>query len=272
MREVRGIVVRAIGAWRPEEVEFYQAFGCEGEAIKDGDCRREDLNISPGDAEAIKKNWDATLERSKGSPRQPFSGPTMRLVDLHYTGDNKMVLGLARSNYRNGCGALGFFGVAMVPVTSDGFIAMQGPISEVSATIGGGTRVPGCTPVDCDVLRHVVTEMHEEFAVNVTEEHLVTLGVIDVGVEVARPHQALIMKVKLPLTSDELKKSWEEAEDKWEGSLVFLPINRGQGRVDVEAVGGWDVINAQSRLIIAMVAGHELDVDLVEHHPRIKFG
>lgn len=248
MERCENLLILEKGFWKSDQVRIHQL------------ANRESLSLYPGDAEAIEKNWQGILAKNP----KAFPGPTIRLVGRHHLGET-LVLEVLPSDYKEGC-FVSFLGVAMVPVTSDGYIALQGPVSSVAATIGGGIRVPGCTPTGTNVFPHIIKEMMEEFNVRVTEDNLAVIGLIEARPPIAMLHHGLVVKVKVSQTREEFQNCQKGAEDRWEGELLFLELTPESVW---EAVNRAENYNQQSRLIIAMVAESELDEDFLEHWPRI---
>jgi hypothetical protein len=134
--------------------------------------------------------------------------------------EGDLVLNVATSQYENG-----FLGVAMVPITSNGYVVMQKPVAKISKNIGGGIRVPGCTPPNKEIIPHILEEMKEEFNLIIGENSLSVLGLIEVRPPVVKIfHHALVVKIDLPYTNKKVKESWQNAKDKWEGELFFLKL------------------------------------------------
>jgi len=135
-------------------------------------------------------------------------------------------INVAASNYKEAM-VIGWLGVAMVPVTSDGYVALQAPVDRIAATVGHGIRVPGCTLPHTDFFPHIITEMKEEFNVEVGPKQLVTVGLVEVRPPLARFHHALIVKVTLKETFRQLKAKWKKAKDKWEGEILPFKLTAG---------------------------------------------
>lgn len=249
MAEKRGLLVLERGNWRPDQISVHQI------------TQRGLINLFPGDSQAIEENWQEIL----GKNPKAFAGPTIRLIGRHRLRD-KLVLEVIPSDYKEGC-LLGFLGVAMVPVTSDGFIALQGPVASVAATVGAGIRVPGCTPPHTGIMAHVAKEMREEFAVDINAGSLSVLSLNEISPPVAKSHNALVVKVSLSQTSKELLDCWQKAEDKWEGELKFIGFNNG--KVSLSDFGGHEAFNRQSLLILAMVVDELIGSDYVEQWSRL---
>lgn len=178
--------------------------------------KKEDVEISPQDQAKIEAAWQETLKRN---PRA-FPGGTMRLRDncLISTAE-KLCLEVLPSDYKQAM-VLGWLGVAMVLVTSDGYVALQAPVATIAATVGGGIRTPGCTPPHVRFFCHIVKEMQEEFNVTVGLSQLKVLGLVEVSPPAAKYHHGLIVHVSLKETFDELKAKWATAEDRWEGEIL----------------------------------------------------
>lgn len=209
---------------------------------------RKLVQLYSEDDEVIKKSWDEILKKNP----KAFPGPTVRLVGRHHLG-KKLVLEVLPSDYREGFAVLGWLSVAMVLVTSDGYIALQGAVVAVVATVGSGIRVPGCTPPHHNFISHIIKEMHEEFGVTISPHNLTILGVVESRPPISRPHHGLIVRVKLKENRGELQKSWEKSEDKWEGELKFLKFSSAE----IKSVIDNTDYHAGSRLILKMVAESE---------------
>lgn len=229
--KVQNPIILEKGTWKPQNVVIHQI-------IKE----RDAISIFSLDKEAIEANWNEILEKNP----KAFAGPTVRLVNNHTVGE-KLILEVLSSDYREGC-VLNWLGVAMVPVTSDDFIAVQTPVAAIAATIGGGIRVPGCTPPHADFFPHIIKEMKEEFNVDITEEQLTVLGLLRVKPPLAKYHHGLVVKVSLKETMEELKAKWQTAQDKWEGNL--LPLNL-RDREEIKKITS--EMSPISRLIVNLI-------------------
>lgn len=200
----------------------------------------------------ISKNWE---EIKKKNPKA-FAGPTVRLSNYHLTNDT-LVLDILPSDYSQGQ-YLGWLGVAMVPITSDGIAATQAPVAGIAASIGGGIRVPGCTPPHADFIPHILKEMREEFNIDIDEDQLTILGVMEVLPPTAKRHNAIIVKVNLEEDFTELKNKWQTAEDKWEGDL--LPYKLANIKFDLFN----ENYAIASRLILSLIAEDEYEYSHIE--------
>lgn len=170
----------------------------------------------------IEDEWQEVLKKNP----KAFPGPTVRMVS-HIDDLKKLCITVVASDYKHAM-VMGWLGVAMVPITSDGYVALQAPVASIAATVGGGIRVPGCTPTNADFLSHIVKEMKEEFNVEVTQDQFTPLGLVEVLPPLAKRHRDLIVQVSLKETFNDLKAKWEGAEDKWEGQILpfkFTPEN-----------------------------------------------
>jgi hypothetical protein len=181
---------------------------------------RRKVVIYPGLKASIVQNWN---EVKKKNP-EAFPGPTIRLANYHRAGDT-LVVEVVPSDYSEGQ-FLGWQGVAMIPVTSDGFIVMQASVKALAASIGEGIRVPGCTPPHARVVDHIIKEMEEEFATQVTKDQLRILGICEILPPAAKRNNGIIARVDLKETFAELKEKWQDAEDKWEGEILPLELTR----------------------------------------------
>lgn len=208
----------------------------------------KDVPVYPGAMEFIENNW---AEIKAANPKA-FPGPTFRLENHHLVGD-KLVVEVLPSNYAHGQ-FLGWLGVAMVPVTSDGFVALQGPVASIAASVGGGTRVPGCTPPHANFVDHTIREIEEEFNVQVTRKQLTVLGLQELLPPVAKRHNAVVIKVNLKESAEELRAKWETADDKWEGELKLLPLTRESV---LSALPPNEKYHVASRLSLLLVAESE---------------
>lgn len=178
--------------------------------------KKEDVPISLDNKAKIEAAWQDILKKNP----QAFAGETVRLRDYHFADSGKkLILDVLPSDYKQGM-VLGWLGVAMLPVTSDGYVALQAPVAAIAATVGGGIRTPGCTPPNAHFFCHIVKEMQEEFNVTVDHSQLKVLGLVRVNPPAAKYHHGLIVRVSLKETFDELKARWETAEDKWEGEIL----------------------------------------------------
>ncbi len=245
MSEQKALGILERGLWSPDQLVAHSIV--EREAVK----------LYPGDAEAIEANWNGILAKNP----KAFAGPTVRLLGRHRL-DDKLILEVAPSDYKEGY-FLSFLGVAMVPVTTDGFIALQEPVASVAATIGGGTRVPGCTPSDSLIIGEVIRKMKKEFGAEVLPEHLSILGLIEARPPIAKFHHGLVVKVSMPCVKDQLAESWQGAEDKWQGNLEFLEMRRGLPTFGSASGSNYQKLNRQSLLILTMVIESELGGTLV---------
>lgn len=178
--------------------------------------RKEDVPIGPEVHVKIEAAWQDILKKNP----KAFAGETVRLENSYCpAGTEDLCIDVLPSDYKQGM-VLGWLGVAMLPVTSDGYVALQAPVATIAATIGGGIRTPGCTPPNAHFFCHIVKEMREEFNVTVSLSQLRVLGLVEVNPPTAKHHYGLIVRVSLKETFDELKAKWETAEDKWEGLIL----------------------------------------------------
>lgn len=168
----------------------------------------------------IEKKW---VSYNIKNPKA-FPGDTVRYCGYH-DANGLLVIDVVYSDYRLSQ-TLGWLGAAMVPVTSDGYIALQAPVAKIAANVGGGIRVPGCTPRNIHFFSHVIEEMKEEFSVNARIENLKVLGLAEVKPLTASHHYFLIFKVKLRKKIGELKTKWAIAKDNWEGELMPIPLTK----------------------------------------------
>ncbi|MEK9183027.1 MAG: hypothetical protein AAB849_00775 [Patescibacteria group bacterium] len=172
--------------------------------------------IDPNQQARIEASWQDVLAKNP----KAFAGATVRLDGFQFSDDGaRLLLDVVSSDYKQGM-VLGWLGVAMIPITSDGFVALQAPVASIAATVGGGIRVPGCTPPHPRFFHHIVQEMLEEFGVTVGFSQLKVLGLVQVSPPAAKYHHTLVVMVSLKETIGELKVSWEKAEDKWEGEVL----------------------------------------------------
>lgn len=162
----------------------------------------------------IETAWQEVLARNP----QAFPGPTVRLRGPVREEGGKLHLDVLPCDYRQSM-VLGWLGVAMVPVTSDGFVALQAPVVSIAVTIGNGIRTPGCTPPSTDFFSHIIKEMWEEFGVVIDCSQLLVLGLVRVDPPVAKRNHALVVRISLNETFDELQRQWATAKDKWEGNI-----------------------------------------------------
>lgn len=192
----------------------------------------------------------------KGKNHRAFPGDTVRLVKACSTCGSSLCLDVLPCNYGQSQ-ILTWLGSAMVPITSDGYILMQGHKNEIAATIGAGTRVPGCTPPYAKgYIDHIITEMWEEFGVTIKKEQLTLLGLLEVLPPIASHHHGLIFKVKLNETLKEVKEKHRLAPDrKKEGSLVVAKL--GEKEL-LEILKNPDFAKG-SKVILTIVAKSELD-------------
>lgn len=121
---------------------------------------------------------------------------------------------------------LGWQGVAMIPVTSDGYVVMQANVQSIAVSIGGGIRVPGCAPPHIGVIDHIIKEIDEEFAAQVTKDQLRILGLCEVLPPAAKRNNGLIVRVDMKETFKELKEKWQNSEDKWEGEILPFELTK----------------------------------------------
>ena len=168
----------------------------------------------------ISEKWAKLREKNP----KAFQGPTIRYCGYHEVG-NLLIVDVVYSDYRLGQ-ILGWLGAAMVPVTSDGVVACQAPVAAIAASIGGGVRVPGCTPPHIRFFQHINKEMQEEFGADVPEENITILGLLETKPPAANHHYSFALKVKIKETFKELKEKWSKAEDKWEGEMLPLPLTK----------------------------------------------
>lgn len=172
----------------------------------------------------IRKAWKEVRKNNHGA----FAGPTVRMTGWSIVGDRGKILrvSVAASNYKEAM-ALGWLGVAMVPVTSDGYVALQAPVKRIAAIVGDGIRVPGCTPPHAEIFPHIIKEMKEEFNVDVEPKQLLVVGLVEVNPPLAMFHHSLIVNVALKETFEQLKAKWKTAEDKWEGEILPFKLTAG---------------------------------------------
>ena len=253
MEMIENVLVLERGKWSSDQIKVHQI------------AQREDIRLFPADPKVIETSWEEVLTKNS----KAFAGPTVRLVGRHRLED-KLVLEVIPSDYREGSTLLGWLGVAMVPVTNDGYIALQKPVSSVSTTIGAGIRVPGCTPKDTNVNSCIIEEMREEFGIGVTEDDLTILGLIEVRPPLAKFHNALVAEVKLSLSHQELAHYWEEAEDKWEGGLHFLKLDYQKKKIFSQGIDSLEMINRQSLLILGLIIENQFDINLVTYWPELR--
>lgn len=182
---------------------------------------RSEVPIFTGLKDSITNNWREIRNKNP----QAFAGPTIRMANYHRTGE-LLVVEVIPSDYAEGQ-FLGWQGVAMVvPVTSDRFIAMQANVQALAASIGGGIRVPGCTPPHHYVIDHIIKEMDEGFAVEIDKNQLHILGIGEVIPPAAKRNNWFIVHIDLKETYDELRQKWQDAEDKWEGEILPFSLTK----------------------------------------------
>jgi len=251
MKIIEHAIVLEKGVWRPDQLEIRQIAGKLTDQL-----HRNEL-------EAIEENWQKILLKN----RSAFAGPTVRLMSRRYF-DNRLILEVVPSDYKESC-LLGWLGAAMVPVTSDGYIALQGSVDSIAATIGEGIRVPGCTPVDTGFIPHIIKEMKEEFEVDITKDNLTIQGLIEVRPPIANLHHGLVVKVKLSLTHEGLKECWEQAEDKWEGELIFLKLDYEKKIALLPEIGDLKTFHRSSLVILAMIIESEFGISCINRWPQI---
>lgn len=178
----------------------------------------DDLPDAGKEAE-IESAWQEVLARNP----KAFPGSIVRLRGPVKEEGGKLHLNVLPSNYKQAM-VLGWLGVAMLPVTSDGYVALQAPVASIAATVGGGIRVPGCTPLSTDFFSHIILEMREEFGVVIDCSQLLVLGLVRVDPPAAKLHYALVVRVSLNETFDELQRQWATAKDKWEGNIQHFQL------------------------------------------------
>jgi len=248
--EIKNVLVLEKGIWTPDQIRVRQ--------VKINQFQRDDE-----EARAIDDNWQKILAKNP----QAFSGPTIRLVGRHCLRD-RLVLEVVPSDYKESC-FLGWLGVAMVPITRDGYLALQGHVSSISATVGEGMRVPGCTPKDTKVIPYLIEEMREEFGVRVAKDNLTILGLTEVKSPLSMPNSALVTKVKITQSRQELIKCWEKARERWEGELHFVKLDYERKKVSFQELGGSGMINPHSLLILGLVIENELNIsNCISYWPR----
>lgn len=177
--------------------------------------------ISPETQKAIEVAWQEIMKKNP----KAFAGSTVRLRDYEVSEGNILRINVLPSDYKKAM-VLGWLGVAMVPLTSDGYVVLQAPVASVAATVGDGIRVPGCTPPRADFFSDIIAEMKEEFGVKVDLSDLSVLGLVEVLPPLAKHHYGLIVQVILKETFRELKKKWSAAEDRWEGEILPFKLTR----------------------------------------------
>lgn len=224
------------GVWQPWQVLITQ--------------NTEPVKLKPQDLAMIEQCWKKILQINPTM----VARPTISLVSHCRNANGNLLLEVKPSNYKEGC-IIGFLGVAMVPITSDGFMALQAPVASISEVVGHGIRVPGCTPSHIDLVPQIITEMKEEFNVKIAQDNLIILGLTEVRPPLAKYHHGLVAKIHLNYTKDELEQAWQNAQDKWEGKLLFLKLDYKKKIL----LSPWDnkSFNQHSLLIIKVVADYE---------------
>lgn len=239
--EIKNALVLERGVWTPDQIIV--------KLVKQ--VRRHDAE----EARAIDEDWQKILAKNP----QTFNGPTIRLVGRYHFRE-KLVLEVVSSNYKEGC-TIGWLGVAMVPITADGYVVLQGSVPSISTTVGKGMRVPGCTPENAIIVPHLIKEMEEEFGVSVTRKNLTFLGLTEARPPLARLHHGLVCKVRIAQSREELMGCWQKARDRWEGELFFLKLDYKKRKVSFQEVGGFGTINHHSLLMLALVVENELNIN-----------
>jgi len=153
-----------------------------------------------------------------------YSGKTIRMSEYRDLG-GLLQIKVFTSDYRSGM-VLGWLGVAMVPITSDGFLILQSPVESIAATVGNGIRVPGCTLSDTDFVSQIIKEMNDEFNVKAVSEQLTVLGFVESIPPYAKFHHTLIVRVRIKETLEELRFRWQTAKDKWEGEILPFELTK----------------------------------------------
>lgn len=211
----RSLRLLARGEWSVDQVVIRQTAS-----------GKEDVVIEKSQQIAIELAWQELLARN---PRA-HAGDTVRLDSFRITDDGNLELCVLPSDYRQGM-VLGWLGVAMIPVTSDGYVALQASVASIAATVGNGIRVPGCTPPNVNFFSHAAREMNEEFGVKVERCQLTVLGLVEVNPPAAKYHHGLIVRVSLKETFAELKAKWQTAVDRWEGEILPFQFTADNVRV-----------------------------------------
>lgn len=201
------LVVR--GDWKADDLIVWPLFE-----------KKEDVPFYPGLKKSIQENWNEVQIKNQGA----FAGSTIRMANYHLAGE-LLVVEVVPSDYSEGQ-FLGWQGVAMVPVTSDEYVVMQANVQALAVSIGGGIRVPGCTPPHHNVVSHIVKEMEEEFAVKISKDQLRILGIGEIIPPAAKRNNWFIVHIDLKETYDELRRKWQNAEDKWEGEILPFALTR----------------------------------------------
>ena len=236
---VENVLIIEKGLWAPRNIIIHKI------------AERSDIRLYPGDFEAIEERWKEVLAKNK----KAFIGPTVRFVGSHRIGED-LIIEIIPSDYKEGC-TLGWLGAAMVPITTDGYVGLQCHVDSISATIGKGVRVPGCTIEDTEETYHIIKEMKEEFNVEITTDDITIHGLIEVRPPVSLLNHALIAKINLSLNYRELKKSWETADDKTEGKLTFCKLDYSRKKISFKEIGGKKMLNPQSLVILEMISESE---------------
>jgi hypothetical protein len=205
-QDLNHIFLLETGIWKPEQLKVHMI------------AEKRNISLFSGDNDAIDKEWLRMLDRKP----EAFIGPTIRLVGWHRN-DSNLILEVIPSDYKESC-LLGYLGVAMVMITKDSHVVLQGPSKH---TVYGDTlRIPGCTPENTEVLSAVVRETCEEFGVVVKKKDLRVVGLIYTTPPAAPiPHYGLIVRVNCEISSHEVKQNWKNAKDKSEGKPVTIPLN-----------------------------------------------
>ncbi len=208
---------------------------------------RSNIQLYGGDQNAIDDKWYKVPEKKPWTHK----GPTIRLAGWHTLYDDgkddekdkkdkkkkKFILEVIPSDYKEAY-LLGYLGVATIPITQDSCIVLQDSCKQKHTYSGLG--VPGCTPIDTDVLPQVIREMYEEFGVSgIRKSDLKVLGLIQVKPPAGpMPNHCLVVKVEYPGTFAKLEASWKKnvKDDKKmnEGEPVKLTLNKELKKINSE--------------------------------------
>ncbi|KPJ55311.1 hypothetical protein AMJ47_00325 [Parcubacteria bacterium DG_72] len=240
---MKNLAILERGFWTPELLTVKQI------------AKKENLMLFDLDSLEIKKRWEMIKDKN---PRLS-PDPTIRLAGHHRIG-NQLVLEVLPSNYKEGL-VLGWLGSTMILVTTDEYVVLQECPETTSTVLGKGIRVPGCTLKNTMLFKNIVREMKEEFCVEINENNITVHGLTEIRPPLGSLRKTLIAKIKLPLSKNELQKSWEIAKDKWEGSPIFVKLKKN---ISFKNIGGIKKINPYQLLMLAIAIESETMVDYVK--------
>lgn len=210
--DLNRVTILEIGEWKADQVKIHVV------------TQKQNIKLYTKDKQAIEKKW-VTVKEEKPSTTPD---PTVRLIGWHSIDDN-LILEVIPSDYKE-AQVLGKLGIAMVPITKEDYIVLQGPSEDRDHMYGEHLRPPGCTPTGPGIFKKVIEEMNDEFGVRVEKDDFIVVGLIHVQPPAGpMPEFCLVIRVDYKENFKRLRDSWEEAKDKKEGKPVWLALNVDKG-------------------------------------------